>query len=186
MGSHRNWSIFGFNVHAENTKSVGVDLNNLNTISVVNARTMVKAVEVLTRHNVISKMLPDNANLVHYYVTIPISARSYDTIRPYRAALIKNIKTWASKSRITNNRGFRSFALKDVVIERNELVDGFYNLKFDVIFSNCSYYNTGSGMMAVHEQDSKDVANEHAKVLLAMLRDNTFLNISDVTIKPVV
>lgn len=186
MGSHRNWSVFGFDVDAERTHALGVDLNTLSTLNVVSVRTAVKAVEVLTRHSVISKMLPEGANLVHYYVAVPIQASSYDTIRKYRATLVKAVKTWASKSRIPNNRGFRSFALKDIVIERDEHRDGFYNMKFDVIFSNCSYYNTTTGSKLVHEQEDINIAARHATVLGAMLRDQTFLSIKDVVIKPVV
>lgn len=173
MSKHRNWTVYGFDIHQDKTKNLNVHMQTLSSFQEVVVSTPVKAAETLIRHPVIGKMLPIDANLVHYYGNVNLNASDYNEIRGIRKHLITTLKLWAEKSRLTGSRGFRSFALKDVVIEKSEYHSDVYIMKFDVIFSNCSFYDTSKNQLQVHEQEAIDAIAAHEKVLYNMMHNMT-------------
>lgn len=182
MGKHRDWTIAGFDITSDKTHNLNVQMSNLPTYRELKTRTSIKAAELLMRDAVIGKMLPADASLVHYYGVVTLRASDYSELRGIRKQLISLVKSWAAKSRLSAKRGFRSYALKDVVIEKN---DNHYQLKFDVIFSNCSFYDTNKNLLVVHNQEESDATTNHAQVLSSMLKGLTH-RVEQVTLKAIV
>ena len=184
MSKHRNWTVYGFDIDTDKTKNLNVHMKTLSSFQEVVVSTPVKAAETLIRHPIIGKMLPDNANLVHYYGNVNLNASDYNDIRSIRKHLITTLKLWAEKSRLVGSRGFRSFALKDVVIEKSEHMKDVYVLKFDVIFSNCSFYDTAKNQSQIHSQEEIGTIIGHETVLYNMMKNITSRTLS-VSLKPI-
>lgn len=150
MGSHRNWTVRGYNVKDDFVRSIGTQLSQVPSAVKVVVRHERHAVETLLTHQTISEMSAvknittskdHEQKIVGLYVRVRIPVTSYDQIRSRRSEIISTVHQWAEKARLTGHRGFRANAIKDPVIEKDASGDT-YSLKFNVLFSNVLFYSS--------------------------------------------
>lgn len=150
MGSHRNWTVRGYNVKDDFVRSIGTQLHQVPTFTKVVVPHERNAVETLLVHQTIGEMsavknvtpsLESAPKIVGLYVRVRIPVQSYSQIRHRRQDIINTVHQWAEKARITGHRGFRANAVKAPVIEKDANGDS-YSLKFNVLFSNVLFYSS--------------------------------------------
>ena len=157
----RTFTVVGFDTEQDNFDAPTGVMKNKSSYEEITAKDLTEAITVMLTHPTFISLSAagmigfEQRSLSNMTLSIKTPVRQGDfDAREINASnkdyFTKVIRSWAEKCRVKNNRGWRSYAIKDPIIIPS-LVDGYYVYRTQLVLSNMFIYDDDDGFKLVDD-----------------------------------